>query len=90
MRTSLNEMQEIEDHLFQKLNGEDEFLFRANLLLNKGLTENVECQRKAYRLVHVYGRKQLKQEIEAVHQNLFTQPEHLSFRKKIFALFGSL
>jgi hypothetical protein len=89
MRTSLNEIEQIEDHLFQKLNGEDQFLFRANMLLNRGFAENVEFQAKTYRLVHAYGRKQLKQEIEAVHQKLFKQPEHINFRRKILALFRS-
>jgi hypothetical protein len=62
-------------------------LFDARLLLNTDLQANVSAQKQVYTLVQQYGRRQLKQEIEAVHQQLFTQPEHLSFKQKIARIF---
>ncbi|KAA8486811.1 hypothetical protein BDE36_1057 [Arcticibacter tournemirensis] len=88
MRTSLNEIEYIERHLEGTLNGEEELLFQVNAILNKELAANVQWQQKTLQLVHAYGREQLKQEIHAVHQKLFTQREHLSFRQKILAFFA--
>lgn len=88
MRTSLNEIQHIENYLQGKLNGQEEVLFRAKLLLNSSLAENKQAQQKSYQLIRAYGRKQLKQEIEIVHQKLFMQAEHKSFRQKIRGIFG--
>jgi hypothetical protein len=65
----------------------DALVFEARLLLDTELREKMQWQQEAYRLVKVYGRDQLKQEIEAVHQKLFTEPEHLSFSQKIRRLF---
>jgi len=84
----LNEIQQIEKHLSRELNGGEELLFQANVILNKELAANVQWQQKTLQLVHVYGREQLKQDIHAVHQKLFTQREHLSFRRKILAIFA--
>jgi hypothetical protein len=87
MRTSLNEIEQIEDHLLQKLNGEEELLFQANLLLNKSFADDFHWQKKSYQLIHTYGRLQLRQEIEKVHQKLFSKPDYRTFRQKIIALF---
>jgi hypothetical protein len=38
-------------------------------------------------LVQQYGRKKLKAEIESVHQQLFGEPLHQTFRQKIMHLF---
>lgn len=87
MRTSLNEIEQIEKYLLGGLNTQDRLLFQAELLLNPQKTENVYWQQKTYILVQAYGRKQLKKDIEAVHQKLFTSPVHQNFRQKILALF---
>jgi len=83
----LNEIEQIEKHLLGGLSSEDKLLSQAELLLNPQKEENVYWQQKTYTLVRAYGRKQLKQEIEAVHQKLFTKPAHQRFRQKILALF---
>ncbi|HMG08351.1 MAG TPA: hypothetical protein VK609_07560 [Mucilaginibacter sp.] len=87
MRTSLNEIAQIEGHLLNRQMTGDTLLFEAKTLLDADLRVNVSSQQQVYSLVQQYGRKQLKQEIEAVHQQLFTQPEHLSFRQKIARIF---
>jgi hypothetical protein len=74
-------------HLQRKLKPADALLFEAKLLLHDDLNHNVSAQQHVYSLVQQYGRKQLRQEIEAVHQQLFNQPEHMSFRQKIASIF---
>ena len=87
MRTSLIETGQIEEHLMQQSEPGDSLVFEARLLLEPELHEKMQWQQEAYRMVKLYGRDQLKQEIEAVHQKLFTQAEHLSFSQKIRRLF---
>ncbi|WP_423148242.1 hypothetical protein [Rubrolithibacter danxiaensis] len=88
MRTSLNEIQHIENHLFGQLSGEEELLFQANLLINTTLEENKQAQQKSYQLINAFGRKQLKQELEGVHLKLFSEKRYKHFRQKILALFN--
>jgi hypothetical protein len=87
MRTSLIETGQIEAYLSQRTEPGDALVFEAKLLLNAKLREKMQWQQEAYRMVKLYGRGQLKQQIEAVHEKLFTQPEHLSFSQKIKRLF---
>jgi hypothetical protein len=87
MRTSLIETEQIEAHLMQRSEPGDQLVFEARLLLESELYEKMQWQQEAYRMVKLYGRGQLKQEIEAVHQKLFTQKEHSSFDQKIRRLF---
>ena len=87
MRTSLNDIQQIEDYLLQYAGKTDRALFEARLILQPALQEDLVWQQKTYEAIKQYGRRRLKAEIESVHQQLFTEPEHLSFRRKIMALF---
>ncbi|QEC75663.1 hypothetical protein [Mucilaginibacter ginsenosidivorax] len=88
MRTSLNNIARIEAHLLGSQKPMDALLFEATLLLDDSLYADVSAQKQVYSLVQQYSRKQLKQEIEAAHEQLFTRPEHLSFKQKIARLFG--
>lgn len=87
MRTSLNNIALTERHLLKKSTPASALLFEAKMLINEDLQSDVAAQQQVYSLVKQYGRKQLKAEIEAVHQQLFTQPEHRSFRQKIARIF---
>jgi hypothetical protein len=89
MRTSLIETRQIEAHLLEPGQGGGEALvFQARLLLEPELGEKVRWQQKTYDLVLSYGRQELKKEIQAAHEQLFTRPEHASFRQKIKRLFS--
>ena len=88
MRTSLIETEQIEAHLLQLSNPGDALVFEARLLLEPELSEKLHWQKEAYHMVKLYGRDQLKKEIETVHRELFTQPEHRSFSQKIRQLFS--
>lgn len=87
MRTSLNNIAQTEAYLLKRTNPANALLFEAKILLDQDLQTRVSQQQQVYGLVQQYGRKQVKAEIEAVHQQLFNQPEHLSFRQKIARLF---
>jgi hypothetical protein len=88
MTTSWNETQQIEAHLSGTANTGDALLFEAKLLLDNDLADKVIWQQKAYDTIQQFGRRQLKNEIEIVHQQLFTQPKHSSFSQKIRRLFS--
>lgn len=88
MKTSLNELQLIEDFLLTDPAGEEKTLMQARLILQPGLQESIRWQQKTYQLVNAYGREELKREIGKVHQQLFTAPEHLSFRQKVLRFFN--
>ncbi len=87
MRTSLNNIATIEAHLHKKQQATEALLFDARLLLDNDLQVEVTAQQQVYSLVQQYGRKQLKQEIEATHQQLFNTAKHVSFRQKIAGIF---
>jgi hypothetical protein len=89
MRTLLIEAEQIEAHLMQRSEPGDQLVFEARLLLEPELHEKMQWQQEAYRMIKLYGRDQLKQEIEAVHQKLFTQKKHLRFAQKIRRLFSN-
>ncbi len=87
MRTSLNELKQIEDHLLQLNPAEDALLFEAKMILDNNLRNKALLQQRSYTLVQQYGRKQIKAEIEAVHQQIFTNPSAHGFVNKIRSLF---
>lgn len=89
MRTSLTEIQQIEAYLLHQTTPAERLLFEAKLMLQPGLTEDVQLQQETYRLVKQYGRKKIREEIEAVHRKLFSEPQHKSFREKIARLFST-
>ncbi len=87
MRTSLNEIRQIEEHLSGRLGGEEDVLFQAKLILDPNLADNTYWQQKSYKLIQMYGRRHLKKEIEAVHQKLFSEGRHSRFKQTVLALF---
>jgi hypothetical protein len=88
MMTSWNETKQIEAHLLGTANNGEALLFEAKLMLDNNLADKVIWQQKAYDTIQQFGRRQLKKEIETIHQKLFTQPEHISFAQKIRRLFS--
>jgi hypothetical protein len=88
MKTSLNELRLIEDYLLSGNEDGESCLFEAKLILQPGLKEQVYWQNRTYQIVRDYGRKQLKTEIEKIHQTLFDTNEHEPFRQRIMRLFS--
>ena len=86
MKTSANETREIEAYLLGTHPAEA-VVMEARLLLDQDLREKTAWQQKTYGLIQAYGRKKLRSEIEAAHNELFTIEKHVSFRKKVMELF---
>jgi len=90
MRTSLNEIKLIDDHLFNTGTTEDELLFDAMLILNPALQSQVMWQKKSHFIVQQYSRKKLRAEIKAAHQKLFNENRYKTFRNRIMHFFDSV
>jgi hypothetical protein len=88
MRTSLNEIAEIEHYLLGEKADGDSLLTEAKIQLNPALRVQVAHQQEAYRLIQQYGRKQIRAEITAVEESLFSQRKYRHFRRIVFRLFG--
>lgn len=87
MRTSLLDIEQAEAFLTGRMEPGEALVYRARLLADPVLKSDVALQAELYEWIRLYGRKQLRQEIEAVHRELFRKPEHASFRDKIRRLF---
>ncbi len=87
MRTSLNEIQQIEAYLQGRLQPAEALLFRAKLLLDPALRLNLRGQKQAYLLLKRYHRHKLKKELSAVHEQLFNDPQKTAFQQEILHLF---
>lgn len=88
MMTSLNKTLLIEAYLLRAKTSEESILFEARLLLHPELREKTFWQKKTYEFVQAYGRKQLRAEIEAIHNEMLYGPGNESFKTKIFRLFS--
>jgi hypothetical protein len=87
MRTSLNNLQEIEGFLLKRLAPPEALVFEARMIVDHDLVQQVNLQKETYAAIQQYGRRKLKVELETVHQTLFTLPKHQRFRERIMALF---
>lgn len=88
MRTSLNEIRQIEKALQSELTPEDALVFEAKSLINPSLRLNIFWQKRIYELLRYYHRKKLKERAEQIHQKVFSDPSKSSFRKNILQLFS--
>jgi len=87
MRTSLHEIRQIESFLFGKMR--HPLVFQAKMIVDPALSRKVQLQRKIYSLVKMYGRQQLKSELEGIHQRLLNDPVDAGFQRKISQIFNS-
>ena len=88
MQTSLIETQEIEVQLLGFPEAEDMLLFEAKLILQPRLYDKLQWQQQTYKLIKHYGRHQLKKEIAAAEDMLFTQSAYGTFKRKVFSIFN--
>lgn len=87
MRTSLNEIKELDGYLQGTSPVEDRLVLEARLQIDNGLAEKVTLQNSAYDQIRLYSRKQLREEIASAEQQIFTQSKYQHFRQKVLALF---
>jgi hypothetical protein len=88
MRTSLTEIKQIEDHLAGTSDVPERLVFEAKMLTQPELRINVHLQQTIIRIVNLLHRKKMKQDLQKIHDELFSSKEKSSFRKNIFKLFN--
>ncbi len=87
MRTSLNEIRQLDDWLIQKGAPQERLVTEARVLSNPEMKEKAKWQLATYQLVRRYGRDKLRKEIELIEAQLFNHPKHHSFQERIRAMF---
>jgi len=88
MRTSLNNILETEQYLTGQLAPEDQLLYDARLIVDQDLKEQMQWQQHTYEVIRAYGRMQIRNQLEKLHDQLMTEPQHTSFRNKIRKIFS--
>ena len=88
MRTSLNNLRDIERYVEGSMRPGEEALFEGRLQANLVLRTNLLLFKKVMALVGMYHRKKLKVELEEVHQRLFKDPLRVAFRERILKIFS--
>ena len=86
MRTSLNEIAEIEKYIFRQLPPEEKILLDASLVVNEEFRMKVFLQDKIYRLLYLFHKKTLKKEAEEVFRTLMKDP---LFQQEISTIFNN-
>lgn len=71
MRPELERLHLIEQHLLGPTAPADAMVWEARLLLDPALREEAETQRGLYAGIRAAGRQQLRQELDAIHAQLF-------------------
>lgn len=87
MRTSLNEIAQIESWITAKLQPSEKLLFEARLLVSPALRDHVKLQQAIHQVVRLFARKQLKQELRAVQKSMFNQPGNTAFQQEVNQIF---
>ena len=88
MKTSFSEILKTEKYLNQELGTGDSLVFEARLLVDVELRKNTIFHKAVHRLVHLYHRRKLKNELQMVHERLFSDPEKTTFREGILKPFN--
>jgi len=88
MRTSLNNLRDIERYVEGSMERYEEGLFEEKLHRDPVLRTNLFLYKKIMAVIRMYHRKKLKEQLEEVHQRLFNDPLKLTFRERVLKIFG--
>jgi hypothetical protein len=89
MRTSWTDQQLIENYLASRLSETEILAFQRRMESDKAFSEQFKWQKRTMYFVRLYGRQELKRDLESIHQQLFSDPIHRSFKQKILGFFNS-
>ncbi len=87
MRTSLNEINAIEQYLNNEFNSTEKCVFEERIRNHEALQLNLFLQRKIYRILPFYSRRRIKERAERLHDQWFHHAEDTTFRNSILQLF---
>lgn len=88
MKTSLRDTRLIEGYLQNRLPAPARAQMDRRLRTDRSLREDLRFQKLAYRLIRLYHRKRLKEELAVIHTRLFTDPGRFAFQQAIHRNFG--
>ena len=84
MRTSLNNIKRSEDFLHGAMPGGESALFQSQMILDTDLRQNVAIQKFLYKIIRSFGRRAMKQKVENIHREIFSDPSKHSFREAVY------
>lgn len=87
MKTSLNEIREIEKLLGRRLSADGEEQFKKKMFADPQLQEKVNLQRVVTRLIRLYHNRQLRKRYEYMYQQLTTHPSNSRFQIALEEIF---
>ncbi len=87
MKTSLTEIEQVENFLNGHMETGDRLVLEARLLTDPSLQSRVLAQQKIYQIIRHYGKEKLRAELELIHQHLFSDPKKITFRERILKIF---
>lgn len=85
MRNDLIEVEQIEKYLSHQMSGENKAQFETRMLLDGSLFEKVEAQRHVHKLIRIFSRRQQRNKLELMYQQLLREPSFAQQLKNIFA-----
>lgn len=85
MRNDLIEVEQIEKYLSDQMSSETKSQFETVMLLDGSLFENVEAQRHVHKLIRIFSRRQQRNKLELIYQQLLREPSFVQKLKNIFA-----
>lgn len=88
MQTSWNDQIQIEAYLKGELSNLQQVKLQTRMACESDFYEQVELQKKSLRIINIYGRQELKAELEQVHLKLFTVSKYSRFRQRVLRLFS--
>lgn len=84
---SQNNTRLIEKYLYGMLSPIDKLIFEARLAVNLNLRRELYYQKRTYKLIKIYHRERLKEEMEALHQKIFSDLDKINFQQNIYQIF---
>jgi hypothetical protein len=85
MRNELTETEQIEEYLSHQMSGEKKAQFETRMLLDGALFEKVEAQKHVHKLIRIFSRRQQRNKLELIYQQLLREPSFAQQLKNIFA-----
>lgn len=88
MKTSSTDTELLEKFLRGELSAAEKLWVQARLLTEPELKQELDLHRKIHRLIVLYRRRKLMDQVEEIHREIFNAPGQLKFKLKIQRLFN--
>lgn len=85
MRNDLIEVEQIEKYLSNQMSSDKKSEFETCMLLDSSLFEKVEAQRHVHKLIRIFSRRQQRNKLELIYQQLLREPSFVQQLKNTFA-----